>query len=181
MIKSLSSVGVLTKLRDLKKSGIKLIASDYDGTLFDRNNPRFNNPEKVIKLIYEVVNAGIEFLLISARNTTLEVEFSKTVSKISKQKKQPLTIWKSGGNGMNLVKVTYYPDFAQPKYKTIYSRSISIADIKRVLQLYKGIAIQSDPQSCAFFKQYIDKKLPEEFVPKKYVKLMFSFNGSIFI
>ena len=51
MIKSLSSVGVLTKLRDLKKSGIKLIASDYDGTLFDRNNPRFNNPEKVIKLI----------------------------------------------------------------------------------------------------------------------------------
>ena len=37
-----------TKLSEAKDKGIKLIAVDYDGTVYDRNDPVYNSLEKVI-------------------------------------------------------------------------------------------------------------------------------------
>jgi len=171
----------LSKLKKLKSSGVKLIAVDYDGTVFDRNNSKYNNPIKVIKLINEVVSNKIDFVLISARNTTLEVGFRKLASQFCKKNNKTLTFWRSGGNGMNLAKITFTKDPEKIKIKKIYSNFISDKDVKITLDVYKKINIKLDNNSCIFFKQFLNKKLPEDLVSAKYLKLMLPYDGAVFI
>jgi len=168
------------KLNEIKSFGIRLIACDYDGTVFDRNNKNFDDPIKVVKLIYNVRKAGLEFMLISARNATLEIDFRDLVSKFCKKKDETLTIWRSGGNGMNLSRITFSKDSSKTKMNKIYSNSISLNDARIALNIYKKLNIKPDMRSKTFFRKFLNKKLPEDLVPSKFLKIMKPFNGAVF-
>lgn len=168
------------KLKKVRSLGIKLIACDYDGTVFDRKDKTFNDPIKVIELIYKVRKTGIEFMLISARNTTLEIGFRELISKFCNKKRETLTIWRSGGNGMNLSKITFSTDLLKTKITKIYSNSISLKEACLSLDIYKKLNIKADRLSTIFFREFLNKKLPEDLVSKNFFNLMKPFNGAVF-
>lgn len=167
-------------LKKIKTSKFSIIAVDYDGTIFDRYDPVYNNLEKALQLAYETTKKGIEFAFISGRNTTLEMELRETAPLFCKKKKTNLTIWRSGGNGMNLYKITYTPRTKDIKIETIYSNNISIEAVKKAIGIYKDLNIQPDPKSKAFFKSFLVKELPKDLVPKSFLRQSLPFDGKVF-
>lgn len=167
-------------LKEAKSKKIVVIIADYDGTLFDRYDKKYNSLLQVIKLAYEVTKKGLEFAFVSGRNTTLEVELRELIPKFCEEKKTNLTIWHSGGNGMNLTKITYLIKNSFLDIEKIFSNVMNISEIKKSIEFYLKLKIKPDLNSQLFFKSYLEKKIPEDLVPKKYLDLSKKYEGKIF-
>jgi len=168
------------KLTEITKRGIKLIAADYDGTLYDRYDPIYNDINKVVELAYLVTKNKIHFAFVSGRNTTLEIELREIIHQFCRKKKINLTIWRSGGNGMNLSKITYTSQPHDINIQKIYSNNINIEMAKIIIKTYEDLNIKADPKSQAFFKKFLEKNLPEDLVPKSFLKLAQPYQGKVF-
>src|SRR3989338_178449 len=125
-------------LQEIKVNGVKLIAADYDGTTFDRDdqNLRWKDPLTTIKLAYDVTKAGIDYALISARNTTLEVIFRVLIPLFCQKIGGNLSIYRSGGNGMNLSIVTYTPNPAEIRVEPIYTNFVTPAEVTDLIGVF---------------------------------------------
>ncbi len=168
------------KLKEIKKNKIALIAADYDGTLYDRYDKNYNSLLKVIQLAYKVSKKGFNFAFVSGRNATLEVELRDLIPKFCRKKKANLSLWHSGGNGMSLTKITYLFIKDSLKVEKIFSNAINISEIKKIIELYIKLKINPDIKAKLFFKKYLEKKMPEDLMPKKYFKLSRQYEGEIF-
>ncbi|OGK42574.1 hypothetical protein A3A46_01670 [Candidatus Roizmanbacteria bacterium RIFCSPLOWO2_01_FULL_37_13] len=168
------------KLHEAKSKGIKLIACDYDGTIFDRNDPNYDDPWKTIELAYEVSKKDIEFAFVSGRNTTLELPLRDLIPQFCKKVNSNLTIWRSGGNGMNLSRITYTPDPKKIKVEEIYSNSISLNELKIAIKVYEKFNIKPDKKGKAFFQSFLDRDLPTDLVPPKFLQISKPHEGKFF-
>jgi hydroxymethylpyrimidine pyrophosphatase-like HAD family hydrolase len=166
------------KLKELKTNGVSLIAVDWDGTVYDRNDPDYNSFSKVIQLAHAVTDADIEFAVISARNTTLEFFLRQEIAQYSKEENTSLSIWRSGGNGMNLSKITSSPEgvLVDP----IYANFLAQEDINRSMDAYLALRVSPDAESREFFNFFLQQNLPEDLVPKSFFELSKPFRGSVF-
>lgn len=168
------------KLTELKLRGVKMIAADYDGTIFDRYDQEYNDPSKVIQLAFKLRQKGIEFAFVSGRNTTLELPLRELIPQFCKKYASNLTIWRSGGNGMNLNRITYTPNPKDIKVEEFYSNSITLKDIERALEVYLSFNINPDKKAQIFFQSFLEKQLPEDLVPSLFLKLSKPFGGKVF-
>jgi len=167
-------------LKEIKSKKINLIAADYDGTLYDRHDKEFNNLLKIIELAHQVTKKGIDFVFVSGRNATLEVELRELIPDFCEKNKTDLTIWHSGGNGMNLNKISYLVKSKKLKVEKIFSNTISIKKVKESVKIYHNLKIKPDYKSQLFFKKYLKKNIPEDLIPNEYFKLSKKSEGKIF-
>jgi hydroxymethylpyrimidine pyrophosphatase-like HAD family hydrolase len=165
------------KLRELKANGVALVAVDYDGTVYERSDPRYNLQE-VFKLASEVRSRGVEFAIISGRNTTLELPLRQSLIQYSKDTGASLSIWRSGGNGMNLSKITSASKGID--ILPVYTNFLAREDIQRSLSAYLGLKIDPDIPSQEFFRSFLQQDLPEDLVPRSFFELSKPFNGNVF-
>lgn len=168
------------KLHELRTNGIKLIACDYDGTIFDRNDQYYNDPMKVIQLAYDVRQKGIEFAFVSGRNTTLELPLRNLIPKFCRKKGTNLTIWRSGGNGMSLSRITYTPDPKEIRVEEIYSNSISLKELKTAIKVYEKLNIRPNEKGKIFFQSFLVQDLPADLVPPKFLQIARPYKGKFF-
>lgn len=138
-------------LEKVKLNVLKVIAVDYDGTIIDRYDPKYNNLLKVIELAHKVTQKGIEFAFISGRDTTLEMELRDIIPDFCRKNNTKLTIWRSGGNGMNLNKVTYGKNIQDTISETIYANFLNEDLIRIALRAYEDLKIKPDKKSQIFF------------------------------
>lgn len=167
-------------LERCKKEELRVIAVDYDGTVYHRGDKEFNSLEKVLNLAYAVYKSGKEFVFVSGRNTTLELELREIGDKFAKKIGDTFSVWRSGGTGMNLEKITFFPDDRQVFVKCMYSNTLGIEKIKIAIKEYLKLDIVADEKSKTFFKSFLDKKLPEYLVPKTYFALAKPYEGRFF-
>jgi hydroxymethylpyrimidine pyrophosphatase-like HAD family hydrolase len=165
------------KLRELKANGVALVAADYDGTVYERSDPKYNLQE-VFKLASEVTSKGLEFALVSARNTTLELSLRQSLIQYCKDNSTSLSIWRSGGNGMNLNKITGTSKGID--ILPVYTNYLTKEDIDRALDAYRNLRINPDSSSREFFNSFLRQDLPEDLVPRSFHELSKPFNGSVF-
>lgn len=168
------------KLIEAKSNNIKVIAADYDGTLYDRNDKNYNSLLNILSLAYKVTNKNIEFAFVSGRNTTLQVELRKLIPLFCKTKKCNLRIWHSGGNGMNLYKISYHIKTKKLYIKKIFSNTLSVNEILKIIAIYDNLQIEADSNSQNFFNAFLKNKLPNDLIPKRYVQLTKKYKGKIF-
>lgn len=164
----------------IKKNKFTLIAADYDGTLYDRYDKKYNSLLKVIQLAHKITKKGLNFAFISGRNTTLEIELRELIPKFCSKKKVDLSLWHSGGNGMSLNKISYRYKTNSLKVEKIFSNSISINIIKKIIEIYTKLKIKPDSKARLFFKEYLNKKIPEDLMPKNYFELSNKHDGRVF-
>jgi hydroxymethylpyrimidine pyrophosphatase-like HAD family hydrolase len=165
------------KLRELKVNGAALVAADYDGTVYERSDPRYSLQE-VFRLASEVHNRGVEFALISARNTTLELPLRQSLIQYCKDNNASLSIWRSGGNGMNLNKIISNSE--EIIVDPVYANSLTLKDINNALSSYLALQVNPDISSQEFFQSFLQQDLPEDLVPRSFLELSKPFNGSVF-
>src|SRR3989344_7598082 len=168
------------KLRELKSKRVALIACDYDGTIFDRNDSVYNDPLKVIRLAFEVRRKGIEFAFVSGRNTTLELPLRELIPQFCRKIGSILTIWRSGGNGMNLYRITYAPNLKNIKVEEIYSNSITLNELKKAIKVYEKFNIKPDKKGQAFVQSFLNRHLPTDLVPPKFLQISKPHKGKFF-
>lgn len=165
------------KLDELQSNGIALIAADYDGTVFERANPKYDL-QQVIELAYDITTKNVDFALISARNTTLELSLRQAVLQFCREKDTTISLWRSGGNGMNLSKVTANPEGV--RVEPIYTNYLSAGDAQLALEAYTSLHVDPDGPSRKFFQTFLQQDVPEDLVPKKFLELAKPFNGQVF-
>lgn len=168
------------KLINCKNENIKIIAVDYDGTVYDRYDPNFNKLEKVVMLAKDVYNSGMEFAFISGRSTTLELELRDLGSKISKDTGENFSIWRSGGTGMNLDKLSFTCTSDEVEVENVYSNSLSFEEVKLALNEFLKLKIEADTYSKSFFNNFLEKDLPEYLVPREFKELAVPYEGLFF-
>src|SRR3989338_4807438 len=170
------------KLEEARRSGVKLIGADYDGTLYDKKEPPYDDHLRVIRLVDEVSRADVDFSIISARNTTLHVPFRELASAYSQEAGRPLTLWTSGGNGMNLSRVTFSAE--GQKVEPIFTNFITPDQAELIVfifdQMFHELGIEPDARNVAFFKAFLDRDLPEDLVPRPHRQLVERYGGRYF-
>ncbi len=167
-------------LREAKSKNLKVIAADYDGTLYDRYDKNYNSLLKIIELAYSVTKKRISFAFVSGRNTTLEIELREIIPKFCEKQNTDMTIWHSGGNGMNLNKISYLLKSKTLKIEKFFSNTITINEVKESIKIYQQLKIVPDLKSQLFFKNYLEKNIPDDLMPKKYLELSKQSEGKIF-
>ena len=165
------------KLDELKRNGVALLGADFDGTVFDRTDPRYNL-QQVIQLAYDVTSKKADFALISARNTTLELTLRQEVVQFCRKRNTSFSLWRSGGNGMNLSKVTSSPEGV--KVEPIYSHYLTLEDAQKSLEAYRSLHIDPDVPSQKFFQTFLQQDIPEDLVPKNFLALAKPYDGLVF-
>jgi len=166
------------KLFDLKSNGVRFLATDLDGTVMDRLNPTFNLLS-VIQLGYEATRNGVNFAIISARNTTIELDLRELALQFCREKNTSFSLWRSGGNGMNLCKVTSNPE--EVKVQSIYSNALTADDAQKALEAYIDLHIDNpDGKSQLFVQSFLKRNIPVDLVPKSFLELSKPYNGLVF-
>ncbi|OGK14421.1 hypothetical protein A3H80_04850 [Candidatus Roizmanbacteria bacterium RIFCSPLOWO2_02_FULL_37_19] len=172
-----------------KRKGIKLIATDLDGTVLARDPAdgqyeKYHELSTVVQLASDVTQQGAEFAILSARNTTLEVKIREIAQQFSTKKRTPFTIWRSGGNGMNLFRLSFRPDLPEPEVEPIYVNEISIQEahaVADVFQLmYAKLSMVPSSQGVAFFRSFLSEALPEDLVPVSHRAISDKYGGAFF-
>ena len=168
------------KLSELKRNSLRIVVADYDGTVYDRHDPSHGHGE-VVDLCFEIANAGVDMALISARHTTLEYELMTRIRRACRERQQPLTIYRSGGNGMNLTRATYASEGALVA-EDLYRCDMTKEDIQRTLEAYLRLGISNpDPKSQAFFAGFLRLDDLSQLIPAEYVELAKPYEGQVFI
>ena len=131
-IKDLSQKVDQQPLQVLKKikHNLKALVVDYDGTIFDAENPQFNH-QQAADLLISVMNKGIVPVVISARDVSFFLSVAPLLeSSLSKEKKH---YYFAGGNGSYLLKIS------KNSKELIYNYCLTQDEIDTVLTIYEGL------------------------------------------
>jgi hydroxymethylpyrimidine pyrophosphatase-like HAD family hydrolase len=169
---------VCQKLEEARRGGIKLIAVDYDGTVYDRNDKNYNSLDNVIELAFRVFQSGISFAFVSGRNTTLDIKLREMGLRFCRKNNCSFVVWRSGGTGAVLNKLTFNPK--EVFIEKIYSNSFDKCLLEKVLDIYRELKINPDLESKKFFNEFLKNKPPEDLMPEICYKISCQSKGSVF-
>ncbi len=169
---------VWQKLEEVKCGGVKLIAVDYDGTVYDRNDKTYNSLDNVIELAFRVFQSGIDFAFVSGRNTTLDIKLRELGLIFCMKNDCSFTVWRSGGTGAVLNRLTFTPK--KVFVKKIYSNSFDKSLLKKTFDVYKKLKVEPDLKSKIFFNEFLKNKPPKDLMPETCYKISCNSKGCVF-
>lgn len=159
----------ISKLVKEIKNKIDLYVFDYDGTIFDINDKKFNH-QKAFLLIKKVLLKNNSCLILTARRASFIDLHLENLEKIYIKNQNIKPIFIGGGNGSILNK------YSNKGLKTIYDNGLSFEEAKIIMRLGKkiyedfGISIADlNELGIKIHKSFL-KKNWLEIIPNKFIK-----------
>jgi len=168
-----------TLIRKTKKD-LKLLAVDYDGTLFNGSSSSLNH-KAAASLLLKVLRKGVHVVVISARDASFRKNVIPLLQPFLHQNNS--TCYFGGANGTYLTKVR------ANSLKKIYSYRMSVAEVRNILQVYDEIRqeLKLEPrdyitQGIQSFEAFLrDPKQWQGFISRTMLQWSQQYDGALFI
>lgn len=162
------------------KKNLKLLAVDYDGTLFDGSIPSLNH-KAAISLLLRVLCKGVHVVVISARDASFRKNVIPLLQPFLRQSDSQCYF--GGANGTYLTKVR------SNSLKKIYSYRMSVTEVQDILQIYDKIRymLELEPQDYIIqgiksFQAFLRKpKRWQGFISQTMLQWSRRYKGALFI
>lgn len=167
------------KYIDRAKKHMKLLAVDYDGTLFDGSHSSLNH-QAAAALLLQPLHKGIHVVIISARDASFRKD---VIPLLQPFVRKGVRCYFGGANG------TYLRRIRNDSQKKIYNFQMNDEEIKNILHVYdkciKMLALRPEDYSTnginSFTKFLTNISQWSGFIPKKLLKLSLRYRGAMFI
>lgn len=165
------------KLNEVKKN-LRLLALDYDGTLYSHHDPKFEH-KKAIELILKILRK-FHVAVITARAASALKYITPLIQKNLPRKKSLKSFFLATGNGVIL------SELRDGRLIEIYNHALTIQDVEIIAKTYKEISkhlkIGRDEltqKALETFSKFI-KDYWNEFIPKEFFSISKQFKGQLF-